>query len=337
VPTVVVGLGKPGVMLTVLGRKMGAPWAFAALERGMEAYPEQPTVRDLRDVYHYDAIDRKTKLTGVTGFGEREYLTVALLNAAFARLGLAVRCLPLEIGSMRLFRKVLDAIKLPAVVVDEGHQDTIRDVVTEAESNVDRAGAADLLVHQGEKWQGWYLRHRAAVDALEAVLRSRGGGDKPLEGRTVMVVGATGLARVLGQRIVKRGGILILASRDRTAVQQLAQELQCRHVQYEAVYSTLHDVLVVCSDEQRAATAGRSREAGLHAGYLKPGMTVMDLTEGPRPSALLREAQQRGCGVVLPQQVLLEQTARQVRLIAGKETPREPLQETLHNLLPDEE
>ena len=36
VPTVVVGLGKPGVMLTVLGRKIGAPWTYAALERGME-------------------------------------------------------------------------------------------------------------------------------------------------------------------------------------------------------------------------------------------------------------------------------------------------------------
>src|SRR5215831_905693 len=88
VPTVVVGLGKPGVMLTVLGKKIGAPWTYAALERGMEAYPGQPTIRDLQAVYHYRAIDRSTRLIGVTGFGDREYATVAVLNAAFAHLGL---------------------------------------------------------------------------------------------------------------------------------------------------------------------------------------------------------------------------------------------------------
>jgi 3-dehydroquinate dehydratase/shikimate dehydrogenase len=53
VPTVVVGLGRPGLMLAVLGRKINAPWTVAALEKGMEAYPGQPTIRDLETVYHY--------------------------------------------------------------------------------------------------------------------------------------------------------------------------------------------------------------------------------------------------------------------------------------------
>src|SRR5205814_5413792 len=36
VPTIVVGLGRPGLMLAILGRKLGAPFTVAALERGME-------------------------------------------------------------------------------------------------------------------------------------------------------------------------------------------------------------------------------------------------------------------------------------------------------------
>src|SRR5262249_39481279 len=52
VPTVVVGLGKPGVMLAIMARKMGAPWTYAALERGMEAHHGQPTIWDLENVYH---------------------------------------------------------------------------------------------------------------------------------------------------------------------------------------------------------------------------------------------------------------------------------------------
>src|SRR5437016_4458826 len=86
VPTVVVGLGKPGLMLTVLGRRIGAPWTYAALERGMEAYPEQPTVRDLRDVYCYHDIERNTRLVAVTGFTDREYLIAGALNQGFKHL-----------------------------------------------------------------------------------------------------------------------------------------------------------------------------------------------------------------------------------------------------------
>src|SRR5205823_7579381 len=60
VPTVVVGLGKPGVMLSLLGAKIGAPWVYAALERGMEAYPGQPTVSDFNDVYRLPSITKAT-------------------------------------------------------------------------------------------------------------------------------------------------------------------------------------------------------------------------------------------------------------------------------------
>jgi 3-dehydroquinate dehydratase/shikimate dehydrogenase len=327
VPTVAVGLGKPGVMLAVLGKKIGAPWAYAALERGMEAYPGQPTVHDFEHVYHYRAIDRNTRLVGVTGFERREYVTVGLLNAAMAQLQLQARCLPLGVGSVRLLRKVLEAVHLPSVIVDEENRQRIVEIATELQPAARHGGAADVLVYQGEKWHGYYLLDRAAVAALEGVLRSRSApGGKPLAGRLVMLVGLTPLTRLLAERIAKHGGVLILAGRDREAVHQLAQDLNCRYVLPEAVYSTLHDVLVVCGEE-----------AGLRASYLKPGMSVMDLTAPLELSPLLAEAKQRGCGVVDPRQVLLEQVARQFKLISGKEPPRERLQQTVAEMCPDEE
>src|SRR5205823_4630941 len=58
VPTVVVGLGKPGIMLALLSKKIGAPWIYAALERGLEAYPGQATVEDFRDIYRLQDIQK---------------------------------------------------------------------------------------------------------------------------------------------------------------------------------------------------------------------------------------------------------------------------------------
>jgi 3-dehydroquinate dehydratase/shikimate dehydrogenase len=320
-PTVVVGVGKPGIMLALLARKMGAPWAYAALERGMEAYYEQPTVRDLEAVYHYRAIDRTTPFVGVTGFGELQYITVALLNAAFASLGQAVRCLPIEIGDVRLFRKVLEVVKAGSAVIDPQHESAVREVVDELKPSAQVAGGADFLSHHEGGWQGHHLLSRAAQAALEECLRARSPAEMPLHGRTVMIVGLNGMARVLAVRVHQSGGIPILAGSDKYAGLELAKTVGCRFVLVEAIYSTLHDVLVRCDDTE------------LHPGYLKPGMTVLDLTALPRASALLGAAQDRGCHVVRPQQVLVELAARQARAITGQEVPRDVLLQALQGVL----
>src|SRR5438132_2224366 len=130
-PTVVVGVGKPGIMLNVLGKKIGAPWTYAALEKGMEAYPGQATVNDLQEIYHYGSIGHSTRLVGVTGFGPRDVLSTAGLNAGLSHLGLDQRCLPLGVGSIDLFRKIMDAVKVAGVVVGEEHRELVMEIATE--------------------------------------------------------------------------------------------------------------------------------------------------------------------------------------------------------------
>jgi len=338
VPTVAVGLGRPGLMLAVLGKKMDSPWTYAALERGMEAYPDQPTVHDLETIYHYREIERATRLVGVTGSTELATATIAGLNAAFALVGTPVRCLPLEVGDLRLFRKVLEAVKLACAVIDEGHREAMHDVALEFDATAERAGAADLIVPRGGSWQGYYAFDRAAAAALETVLRERKPSDAPLAGRIVVIVGTNGLARAMASRVKKSGANAIVASREKAAALALAQEIGCRHVQLDAVYTTLHDVLIVCAEEQRHATLkSRGGEIGLHAGYLKPSITVMDLTALARPSELLRGAQERGCPIVLPRRVLTEHVVRLTKLIAGKDADAAPVAEAIDATLGDDE
>jgi 3-dehydroquinate dehydratase/shikimate dehydrogenase len=321
VPTVLVGLGKPGVMLTVLGAKIGAPWTYAALERGMEAYPDQPTVADLETVYHYRHINRATRLIGVTGFSDRQRATVAALNAAFAHLQLPARCLPLGVGNIRLFQKVIEAVKLAAAVIGDEHREDILEIATEREPSAARSGMADLILYRDNRWRACDTFLPATVNALESVLKARGTSEHPLAGRVVLIAGTNDLARLIGKELKQRGCILIFASHDRKAAHQLAQELTCRFVQFEAMYTTIHDVLVVCDQEKDQGKPRAGVDAGIHPGYLKPGMTVLDMTAGLEKSDLLVEAELRGCGIVSPQQLWLDQVALQVRLLTGKDIP----------------
>jgi 3-dehydroquinate dehydratase/shikimate dehydrogenase len=324
IPTVVVGLGKPGIMLSVLGAKIGAPWTYAALERGMEAYPDQPTVRDLEEVYHYRVITRSTRFIGVTGFGETQRATVAALNAAFAHLQLPARCLPLGVGDVRLFGKVIEAVKLAAAVIDDEHRQAILQLATEREPSAARTGQADLILHRDNKWHAADTRIPATVNALEAAMRTRTGAEHPLAGRIVLIAGTGDLARIMGRELKQRGSVLIFAGHDREAAHHLAQELKCRFVQFEALYTTIHDVLIVCD------------EANIHPGYLKPSMTVLDLTTPLQASPLLREAEVRGCTVVRPRELWLEQVALQTHLLTSKDVPRQILAEAAPWLMDEE-
>jgi shikimate 5-dehydrogenase len=231
--------------------------------------------------------------------------------------------MPTSVGSARLFRKVLEAVKLTSALIDEEHRGALAEVAAHLQGTAQVTRTVDVLASQADGWHGFHLYDRAVVAALETVLRSRGQA-KGVEGRTVLFAGIDDTTKLLGQRIAKHGGILFVADRDRDRDRELAQELSCRQIQPEAIYTTLHDVLVVCGD------AGDD----LRSSYLKPGMTVMDLTAGFDGSTLLKEARTRGCGVVEARDVLPEHVQQQVKLIAGKEVPREPLQAVLDALWP---
>jgi 3-dehydroquinate dehydratase/shikimate dehydrogenase len=333
-PTVVVGLGKPGLLLNVLGKKLGAPWTYAALEKGMEAYPGQPTARDLEQIYDYGAIDRSTRLIGVTGFDMQSVATVAALNAVLKFEGLPARCLPLPMGKIAPFQKIIEAAKLAAVVIDTQHRGPILEICGEAEESAKGSEAADVIIRKEERWHAFNTLWRSALAALETTIRRPTQAEKPLEGRVVMIVGPNAAARAIAYGVKRRGGVPIIASRDAGTAQLAAQLFQCRHVQFEAIYSTMHDVLIVCSEEKdKLRDKARSGEAGLHAGYLKPTMTVMDLSEMPLNTKLVDDARFRGCAVVSPRQVLIGQLELQIKLITGKEPPRQVLVDTLDHVI----
>ena len=320
VPTVIVGLGKPGVMLTVLGKRLGAPWGYAALERGMEAYPGQPTVSDLDEIYRFRTIGKGTRLAGVTGFSEQAQITISVLNAVFAQEQLNVRCLPLAVGDLRVFRKIIDAAKLVAVVVDPEYQASIVDIGVELHGDAKQTRTVDLLVHKNDAWHGVNATCQAWAGALTEKLKLRH-GEGGIKDRIVMIVGITPAARALAGEVQRSGGGAILASHKRKAGQQAAQEVGCRFAAFDAIYTVMHDALVVCDEERDESPRG----AGIHPTYLKPGMTVMDVTSGAARSELLREAELRRCLVVQPLDLLVSLLEQQARTLSGKTIPREAL------------
>jgi shikimate 5-dehydrogenase len=238
-----------------------------------------------------------------------------------------------------LFRKVIGSVKLAGVAVDQQHREELLGIAGRREPAAEAAQSTDLLVRQQDEWTAHNTIGQSAVAALESSLRPHSPRpEEPLRGRMVMIAGANPLAAAVAAALKERGAIFMIASRDKDRGLTLAQELSCRFVPFEALYSTAHDVLVKCAEERLALKKGAGEQAGdIHPGYLKPTITVLDLTTMPRLSDLAKAARERGCPVVGARQLLVEQCQLQLRLLTGKDARREVLVDALNQFLPEEE
>lgn len=321
VPTVVVGLGKPGIMLSILSKKIGAPWIYAALEPGLEAYPGQPIAADLKNIYRLGDIQKSTRLIGVTGFGDRELITVAVLNAVFAHENLPFRCLPIGIGDVKIFRKVMEAVKLAGAIIDPEHQREIIDINPELHGAAKDTQAADVLIFKGEKWHGLHMSSHVWTKALRGALAKRFPGDNPFKDRFVLIAGLNGSSKMIAKEVQRNQGNAIIASNNKKAGAAVASEVGCRFIAFDALYSTMHDVLIVCDEEKDEKLS----KAGIHTGYLKPGMIVLDMTANTVLSDLLKGAQVRGCEIVTPLDLMLDLLELQAKALIGKTVSRDVL------------
>lgn len=336
VPTVVHCVGKAGIMVNLMARKLGVPWTYAALEVGMEAYPDQPSIQELEKVYHARSIGPKTQLFGIAGMTEREYALVAGLNAGLAWHEADVRCWPFRLGDPASLGSVVRQFKLSGAFAGNGHAARAPQAADVLDPLAEATGLVDLLLMQEGELRGTTTLGPATIEELRATLHDHIPSRRPLDGRTIMLVGAGPLARLIARAVQPHGAIPIFTSPDADASKEAARFAGCRHVPYEALYSTLHDVLIVC-EEPKVEKASKNRIAAggpVRPGYLRPGMAVADLTQLPRYTDLLNGAAERGCLIVEPHRILSREAGILLWELCGQEMDFDTLHSLLTNLTP---
>jgi 3-dehydroquinate dehydratase / shikimate dehydrogenase len=318
-PVVGLGLGRSGLTFSLLGRKYGSPWIYAALEKGMEAFPGQPTVGELDNIYRWRQVDSKTRFIGIAGTGVAEVATSKILNAAFDMLNMNTRCLPLDFKSLEQLPKMLDILKIPAVIATPSMGRRIMGLASKGDEISTQAQLADVVIKQADGWQAHNLIWKAALRALESKIGRKQPDDRPLDRKNAMILGSGGLAVSLAHGVKKRNGLVSIASGDEVEAQKIAQSAELRYVPSAKVYETLVDVVVVTAPNLDYG----SKKAPINPSMFRPGMTIMDLSELPDESPLCQEARERGSKVVEPAEVFADYIGNLFKSLTGQELPPE--------------
>ncbi len=317
VPTTVVGLGKAGIMLSILGKKIHSLWTVAALERGMEAYPGQPTIQDLQNIYAYGDIGKSTRFTGVTGLGERDWLLTGLLNEGFRKVGVHHRVLPIQIGSPGMFRKTIDAVRLQSVVIDPSNYGSMHQIGQYDSASKYPVQASDFLLPEEDHWKASNLIGKTITNSLLRLIKHKEPDlEKPLQDRVVLFAGNGPLTRMAAREIKQQGAHLMFAGKDREEALRLSQVFGGRMLPWEAIYQTSHDILFYSPE---SLSEPEEDEMPIHPGYLRHGMYVLDLSNSPRMSRLLKEAMLRTCSFLHPVSFLVEYACTIIQETTGKQ------------------
>ena len=317
-PIVGMGLGRADLTFSLLGQKYGSPWSYAALEQGLEAFPGQATVFELDETYACREIEKSTVFVAIAGFGEGQSITTRVLNAAFKQIGANVRCLPIELGSVTMLKKMLDALKIKAILVSEGNGQRILPLAEHIDKNDAQSEYIDLLLRRDDGWHGYNTLWRSGLRALEGSF-SGSDGKRPLERQNVLIVGNGGIAQSMVYGVTQRKGMVSICGPKDKESQKIATANGCRMVPFAKLYETLVDVIVI---------ADRNLECGQHAGNVNPSLfrsshAVLDVSDPPREHPLFVEARERGCKIIEPQAVYVDQLNAQFKAITGKDLPAE--------------
>lgn len=324
-PVVGLGLGRCGLTFSLLGRKYGSPWIYAALEKGMEAFPGQPTVGQLDDVYRWRQVDSKTRFIGVVGEGVIEHATSKILNAAFDISGMNTRCLPLDFKSLDQLPKMLDILKVPAIIATPEAGRRIMGLATTGDDVATAARHCDVVIKTPEGWQAHNLIWKSALRSLEATLGKKSAEDRPLDKRNTMIVGSEGLAVSLAHGVKRRNGLVSVCSGDDVEAQKIAQSCDLRYVPSAKLYETLVDVVVLTTNSMDYG----SKKSPLNPSLLRENMAFMDLSELPGESKFTEEARARGCRVVEPAEIFADYIGLLFKSLTGKDIPGDAIAQGL--------
>jgi len=282
------------------------------------------------------AIGGGTALVGVLGDPVRHSLSPAMHNAALSALGLdwAYLALPVAAADLTIALRGLEAIGCRGLNVTVPHKQAAAALAAELTPLARRLGAVNTLIRR--EGGGW-LGTNTDVEGFLAPLR-----DTHRQDGTALVLGCGGSARAVVAGLVELGlGRIQVAGRSGerlgrfvAACAAWAPGLEplvwgpAASGTPESLKEPLVEALAGASlvvNTTPVGMASRTDPGAAERCPLEPDQlaalpasaTVYDLIYTPRPTALLRQAQARGCRTLDGLEMLVQQGAAALRLWSG--------------------
>lgn len=289
-------------------------------------------------------------LFGIFGHPVRHSLSPSMHNAAFRHLGINAVYLAFDVTDLSAAMSGAKALNIHGLSITIPHKEAIMSLLDEIDSDARFIGAVNTVVNRDGRLIGFNTDCIGARRALEEALVPEKKEEKKdskvmngqsmqalencasplLFGKSAVIVGAGGSARAVAFSLKSAGMSVHIANRTVEKAKQLSDVVG-------GSFSNLHDVCNITADVLVNTTsvgmAPNADEMPIAADCLGNFSVVMDIVYSPLETALLREAQQRGCRTVNGLRMLLHQAACQFELWTGLPAPFHVMEQVLNGMV----
>jgi len=327
-PTVGFCMGDIGTASRILCGRFGSPWTYATFHQERVLVPGQLSFQQMAEVYHYDEIDAGTVVYGVIADPVGQSLSPQVHNMALRHAGINGVYLPFRVPAENLDQFFDDAQQwgIRGLSVTIPHKEAVLRKLTKYEPAVKGIGAANTIVFDGDQRIGYNTDFRAAMDCLDRAMQPPTYDRGPIDGKTVLVLGAGGAARAIVYGLKRRRANVVVAARTDIRADQLAERMECRAVDWMARHTVSPDVLVNCTPIGMHPNVD---ETPFDKHHLRPSMVVFDLVYNPENTLLIKDARSQSCTVVTGVEMFVRQASLQFTLFTGKDGPWELMRDVL--------
>ncbi len=341
-PTVAICMGDLGTCTRILGLRSGMPFTYSTFNKDRQIAPGIISFQELQKIYKIEQITPETKVFGVIGDPVGHSLSPLIHNKAMRKLGINGVYLPFRVprGDLPAFLESMKSVPVDGYSVTIPQKEPAARAAQEQDSSVKQIGAANTLLAGANGFRAFNTDAQAAIEAIKANLPPGPDGEPVgITSRFALIVGAGGVARAIAFGLKNEGVPIIITNRSPERGEKLAQELDCKFVDWNARHSVVCDTIINCTS---VGMHPNLDETPIHHSFLKAGLMVFDTIYTPETTMLVREARERGCHVLTGVDMFIRQAALQFELFTGKSAPIEYMTKIIRRALapihePDDE
>jgi len=349
-PTIALCMGEAGMISRILAKKFGAFLTFASLSTGTGTAAGQISVREMKELYRWDAINPRTKVYGVVAQPVMHSMSPAIHNAAFSATNYDGIYLPLLVeGSYESFKAFMETfldfegLDLSGLSITIPHKENALRYLQERGGEIEPLAAAigavnTIVIDRSTgalRLSGINTDYAAILDSITSAL---GIERKDLAKHRVAVLGAGGTGRTAVAALAACGAGVLVWNRTSEKAEALAQEFNGRTGQVAA--TTLTELIQSkCDIYINTTSVGMYPNVDASpiddpAECFTSDTLVFDTIYNPLKTKLLKQAENRGAKTIAGIEMFVRQAATQFGAWTGKAAPRELMRTVIERKLP---
>jgi len=297
-PLSCISMGEFGLPSRILGKVVGNRMDYAATEPD-EKILHRHSLKTLHDVFHYRALDPKTKIFALLGDPVTQSKGDVFHNQIFHKKKQNAVYVKLRLTSDELsaFFNILPHLPFAGLSITAPLKEKVLPFLDHIDSKAAKIKAVNTVTILKNQKVGTNTDAKGALDVIEKQMK--------VKGKKIAILGAGGAARGIAFEATQRGAKIFIFNRTISKARQLGEEVGAQSGGLNEVGLHSYDMLI--------NTISQVQKNELKFHFPKCDI-AMDIVYHPRESEMLKTARERGCFCIYGEemfqsQALLQQSA----------------------------